>query len=211
MYGRKASCAGIDPGAINLMTGAAGLPAAGPIGLDAGVDETLHGEGSEVIWSSRNGPRKFLRLLSLLRYHFITSNIFKPLFVFKWKICTNAMFIFSLCSVMLNTPKTFKEVPSLRYITYAVDIICLIFFIAEMITKIKHLGLIGTEKVTTNACDYNMNRLLVITASCSNNLNTNLICLVVLPRPLVNIWCNDDLLYPCFYFTANLRAMWAGE
>ena len=83
MYGRKASCAGIDPGAINLMTGAAGLPAAGPIGLDAGVDETLHGEGSEVIWSSRNGPRKFLRLLSLLRYHFVTSNIFKPLFVFK--------------------------------------------------------------------------------------------------------------------------------
>ena len=71
------------------------------------------------------------------------------------------VFIFSLCSVMLNTPKTFKEVPSLRYITYAVDIICLIFFIAEMITKIKHLGLIGTEKVTTNAYDYNMNLLLL--------------------------------------------------
>ena len=100
--------------------------------------------------------------------------------------------IFSLCSVMLNTPKTFKEVPSLRYITYAVDIICLIFFIAEMITKIKHLGLIGTEKVTSNAYDYNMNLLWVIKRFtvlplCSNNLITNLLCLVVLPRPLVNI------------------------
>ena len=70
------------------------------------------------------------------------------------------IFIFSLCSVMLNTPKTFTEVPSLRYITYAVDIICLIFFIAEMITKIKHLGLIGTEKV--NAHDYDMNLLFVL-------------------------------------------------
>ena len=97
------------------------------------------------------------------------------------------VFIFSLCSVMLNTPKTFKEVPSLRYITYAVDIICLIFFIAEMITKIKHLGLIGTEKVTSNAYDYNMNLLWVILQLCSNNWITNLFCLVILPRPLVNI------------------------
>ena len=89
------------------------------------------------------------------------------------------VFIFSLCSVMLNTPKTFKEVPSLRYITYAVDIICLIFFIAEMITKIKHLGLIGTEKVTTNAYDYNMNISLdmqiIILPLCSNDLTRTLI------------------------------------
>ena len=66
MYGRKQSTAGIDPGTINLMQSAGGGPASGPLGLDYGVDET-HGEGSEVIWSSRNGPRKLLRFLSLLR------------------------------------------------------------------------------------------------------------------------------------------------
>ena len=103
MYGRKASCAGIDPGAINLMTGAAGLPAAGPIGLDAGVDETLHGEGSEVIWSSRNGPRKFLRLLSLLRYHFITSNIFKP-FDLEWYLSLINHFNNKYTCLIRNTP-----------------------------------------------------------------------------------------------------------
>ena len=69
MYGRKQSTAGIDPGAMNLMQSAGGLGGApgGPLGLDYGVDEP-HGEGSEVIWSSRNGPRKLLRFLSLLRY-----------------------------------------------------------------------------------------------------------------------------------------------
>ena len=56
-------------------------------------------------------------------------------------------FFLSLISVMLNTPKTFKEVPSLKYVTFAVDLICLVFFIAEMVTKIKHVGLLGTEKV----------------------------------------------------------------
>ena len=54
---------------------------------------------------------------------------------------------FSLLSVMVNTPKQFQEVPSLKYVTYCVDIVCLIFFVAEMITKIKHMGLVGTEKV----------------------------------------------------------------
>ena len=67
MYGRKQSTAGIDPGTINLMQSAGGLGgAAGGPPFDYGVDEA-HGEGSEVIWSSRNGPRKFLRFLSLLR------------------------------------------------------------------------------------------------------------------------------------------------
>ena len=32
-----------------------------------GEGETFHGEGGDVIWSSRNGPRKLLRLLSILR------------------------------------------------------------------------------------------------------------------------------------------------
>ena len=60
-------------------------------------------------------------------------------------------FYFSLLSVMVNTPKQFHEVPSLKYVTYCVDIVCLIFFVAEMITKIKHMGLVGTEKVRENS------------------------------------------------------------
>ena len=48
---------------------------------------------------------------------------------------------------MVNTPKQFEQVPSLKYVTYCVDIVCLIFFVAEMVTKIKHMGLVGTEKV----------------------------------------------------------------
>ena len=83
------------------------------------------------------------------------------------------VFIFSLCSVMLNTPKTFKEVPSLRYITYAVDIICLIFFIAEMITKIKHLGLIGTEKVTKMHFIISWIFYWLLYCHCSDNLTTS--------------------------------------
>ena len=69
MYGRKQSIAGIDPNTLNLMQSGGGVGGAGgPLGaLDYGLDETLHGEGSEVIWSSRNGPRKLLRFLSLLR------------------------------------------------------------------------------------------------------------------------------------------------
>ena len=67
MYGRKQSIAGIEPGTANLIHAAAVGGAGGPLGLDYG-DETLHGEGSEVIWSSRNGPRKLLRFLFLLRY-----------------------------------------------------------------------------------------------------------------------------------------------
>ena len=68
MYGRKQSVAGLDPGTANLIHTAGVGGAGGPLGLDYGVDETLGGEGSEVIWSSRNGPRKLLRFLSLLRY-----------------------------------------------------------------------------------------------------------------------------------------------
>ena len=73
MYGRKQSTAGIDPGTLNLIqTGGVGGVGGGPLGaLDYGLDETFHGEGSEVIWSSRNGPRKLLRFLSLLRYALI--------------------------------------------------------------------------------------------------------------------------------------------
>ena len=66
--------AGIDPGTINLIQSGGGGGVGGPIGLDYIVDDTMHGEGSEVIWSSRNGPRKWLRFLSLLRYD-INSNI----------------------------------------------------------------------------------------------------------------------------------------
>ena len=59
-------------------------------------------------------------------------------------------FFYSLLSVMVNTPKQFEQVPSLKYVTYCVDIVCLIFFVAEMVTKIKHMGLVGTEKVQKN-------------------------------------------------------------
>ena len=68
MYGRKQSAAGIDPGALNLMQAGGAGGVGGPLGLDYGLDETKDGEGSDVIWSSRPWPRKFLRFLSLMRY-----------------------------------------------------------------------------------------------------------------------------------------------
>ena len=74
MYGRKQSVPGVDPGVLNLMQAGGGGGAGGvggPLGLDYGLDETLHEEGSEVIWSSRPWPRKFLRFLSLMRYKII--------------------------------------------------------------------------------------------------------------------------------------------
>ena len=76
MYGRKQSIVGLDGigGATNLVTAGGisgvggGIGGAGPPGaIDYGLDETFHGEGGDVIWSSRNGPRKLLRLLSILR------------------------------------------------------------------------------------------------------------------------------------------------
>ncbi len=47
---------------------------------------------------------------------------------------------------MLNTPKTFEYYPFLLYVTYVADIICLVAFIAEMVTKIHHMGLINDSK-----------------------------------------------------------------
>lgn len=47
--------------------------------------------------------------------------------------------LMSLISVMLNTPKTFEFYPFLRYATFAVDLICVVAFSAEMVTKIREL------------------------------------------------------------------------
>jgi hypothetical protein len=52
----------------------------------------------------------------------------------------------SLVSVMLNTPRTFENYPSLLYVTYVADWVALVAFIAEMMTKIHHMGLISGEK-----------------------------------------------------------------
>ena len=80
MYGRKQSIAGIDPAAANLIHAGGVGGAGGPLGLDYGVEDTLHGEGNEVIWSSRNGPRKLLRFLSLLRYTIYVTLMFHNVF-----------------------------------------------------------------------------------------------------------------------------------
>ena len=63
----------------------------------------------------RKGPRNFLRFLALV----------------------------SLLSVIVNTPKTFQNYPFLIYITYAADWVTLVVFVAEMISKINHMGLIS--------------------------------------------------------------------
>ena len=63
----------------------------------------------------RKGPRNFLRFLALV----------------------------SLLSVIVNTPKTFQNYPSLLYTTYVADWVTLVAFVAEMITKINHMGLIS--------------------------------------------------------------------
>lgn len=47
---------------------------------------------------------------------------------------------------MLNTPKTFRAYPSLKYFTYVVDCICVLVFTTEMIAKINHMGLLSDEK-----------------------------------------------------------------
>ena len=44
---------------------------------------------------------------------------------------------------MLNTPKTFENYPSLLYVTYVADWVTLLAFLAEMVTKINHMGLIS--------------------------------------------------------------------
>ena len=66
----------------------------------------------------RKGPRSFLRFLALV----------------------------SLVSVMLNTPKTFKYYPELKWATFIADCITLLGFTAEMVTKINHMGLYSNEK-----------------------------------------------------------------
>lgn len=66
----------------------------------------------------RKGPRTVLRFLALV----------------------------SLVSVILNTPKTFENYPSLLYVTYVADWVTLVAFLAEMVTKINHMGLISDER-----------------------------------------------------------------
>ena len=70
---------------------------------------------NDLLFYFRKGPRNFLRFLALI----------------------------SLFSVCLNTPKTFKNYPSLQYITFVTDWVTLLAFLAEMVTKINHMGLIS--------------------------------------------------------------------
>ncbi len=85
---------------------------------DYGPDET-QSEGAEEIWPNKSRPRLCLRLLALI----------------------------SLLSVMLNTPKTFKHIPWLRYGTFVVDLVCSAVFTAEMVAKIRDRGLfLGGDK-----------------------------------------------------------------
>ena len=71
MLGRKPSASAIDalvpPGSAT----AGGVGPPGAFGAEYGPDETLHGEGGDVIWTSRNASRKILRTLTLLRYAII--------------------------------------------------------------------------------------------------------------------------------------------
>ena len=65
MLGRKQSTVGLDgplgiaaggiSGVGGVATGVSGPM--GTLGTDYGLDETLHGEASEAIWTSRSGPR----------------------------------------------------------------------------------------------------------------------------------------------------------
>ena len=73
----------------------------------------------------------------------------------------------SLFSVMLNTPKTFEYYQSLFYVTYSVDIFCLLVFVAEMITKINHMGLITGEKsyLKDRWCQFDASMLFFILIS----------------------------------------------
>lgn len=47
---------------------------------------------------------------------------------------------------MLNTPKTQELYPSLLYVTFVSDCICLVAFTVEMVAKINHMGLFHDEK-----------------------------------------------------------------
>ncbi len=84
---------------------------------DYGPDET-QSESNDDIWPNRSTPRNILRLLALC----------------------------SLISVMLNTPKTFDHAPYLIYVTFFIDLLCVVVFTAEMIAKMKDRGLYAGEK-----------------------------------------------------------------
>ena len=132
MLARKQSISGVGPG-VNPQGFAPGDP-----GADYGPDETMN-EGMDVVWTSKELPRKFLRAVSLL----------------------------SLFSVMLNTPKTFEYYPYLFYVTYAVDWFCVLVFTAEMITKINHMGMISGEKsyLKDRWCQFDASMLFFIVIS----------------------------------------------
>jgi len=79
---------------------------------DANENAGNSNEGSDEIWPNLPKMRSFLRFLSL----------------------------FSLLSVILNTPKTFEHYPQLIWITFVVDLVCFLVFTAEMVAKIKDRG-----------------------------------------------------------------------
>ena len=112
---------------------------------------------------------------------------------------------------MLNTPKTFKEVPSLKYDTYAVDLICIVFFIAEMVTKIKHIGLLGTEKVRL-LLNYFLRYCYFLKGCIPINLQFLVLtsCLIsgVFSWSLVNIWWYNGIFYLNFRVTSDIWVMW---
>jgi hypothetical protein len=137
---------------------------------DYGPDETLS-EGNDVLWPYRNTPRTVLRLLALV----------------------------SLISVIMNTPRTFEYYPALKYVTFNVDVVCVIAFFVEMVAKIRDRGLIVGEKayLKDRWCQFDATMLFFILLS--TLLQTlemagiapaySPLSILRAPRPLIMIRC----------------------
>ncbi len=70
--------------------------------------------------------------------------------------------LISLISVSANTPKTFEYVPSLMYVTFAVDIMVACLLTVEMITKMCIQGLVApsTSQVSLKFPHYELLAIL---------------------------------------------------
>ena len=109
---------------------------------------------------------------------------------------------------MVNTPKQFEKVPSLRYVTYCVDIVCLIFFVAEMVTKIKHMGLVGTEKVEQNTRIISFNTRFISERLRKRWKQLSKLISGLFSRSLVNVWWNNGILHIDIGVTSNIWVVW---
>lgn len=78
--------------------------------------------------------------------------------------------LLSFISTCMNTPKTFEYHPSLRYVTFVIDIVCVIILTVEAVAKMKARGIIVGDSAYLRDRWNHFEAIMVLCIYCSITL-----------------------------------------